>query len=32
VTLAWHDIPTRARLDRPISAAFVSASGFAEYV
>src|SRR5438034_11718209 len=32
VTLAWHDIPTSATLERPISAAFVSARGLAEYV
>src|SRR5437588_8194159 len=32
VTLAWHDIPTRASLDSPISAAFVRARGLAEYV
>ena len=32
VTLDWHDIPTSATFDRPISAAFVSASGLAEYV
>src|SRR5437870_10454894 len=32
VTLAWHDIPTSATFDRPISAALTSASGLAEYV
>ena len=32
VTLAWHDIPTSATFDSPISAALMSASGFAEYV
>src|SRR5215207_113939 len=30
--LAWHDIPTRARFDSPIWAAFTIASGLAEYV
>ena len=32
VTLAWHDIPTRATFVSPISAARTRASGFAEYV
>src|SRR5436190_24153597 len=32
VTLAWQDMPTSATFDRPISAAFTSARGFAEYV
>ena len=32
VTLAWQDMPTSASFDSPISAAFVRASGFAEYV
>ncbi len=32
VTLDWQPIPTRATFDSPISAAFRSASGFAEYV
>src|SRR5262245_32910425 len=32
VTLAWHDMPTRATRDRPISAARIRAKGLAEYV
>src|SRR4051794_18876722 len=32
VTLAMHDMPTRAMLDRPRLAPSISASGLAEYV
>ena len=30
VTLDWHDMPTNAIFDRPISAPFTRASGLAE--